>query len=92
MRGYIKSSVTINNKDISKEEEVRGTMRIMVPMILSILAIGIAFLNPRYALVIYIVIIFFNLSSRSTHFLYSLFYNEHDHPTDHDDMSKLEGM
>ncbi len=69
MRSYIFHSKHIQNVEIDSEEILRGTIRMMVPVVFAILAIPLCFINKEFSLALLTLAILFNFSHYSTHFL-----------------------
>lgn len=72
MRLYVKNSEAIENSEISKYEENHAKARILVPVICALIAIGISFYSNQASLVFLTLGILFNLSRRSTRFMFSI--------------------
>ncbi len=68
MRNYVLKSPHIENTEVSKEEILRGTIRIMVPIISAFIAIPLSFYNKELALAILTLAILFNFSHTSSQF------------------------
>ena len=66
MRLYAWKSVTIKNRRMKKLEITHAHMRIFIPILFSIIAIPVAYINTGVALGILTVAIIFNLLKRST--------------------------
>ena len=66
MRLYAWKSHNIKNKRITKIEQIHSHIRIFIPIIFSVFAIPVAFINTNIALTILTVAIIFNLLKRST--------------------------
>ncbi|MDQ5883478.1 MAG: potassium channel family protein [Patescibacteria group bacterium] len=66
MRFYAWKSHSIKNKRIKKIEQIHSHIRIFIPIIFSVFAIPVAFINTNIALTILTVAIIFNLLKRST--------------------------
>ncbi|MEZ4113974.1 MAG: TMEM175 family protein [Candidatus Paceibacterota bacterium] len=66
MRLYAWKSHSIKNKRITKTEQVHSHIRIFIPIIFSVLAIPVSFINTDIALGILTIAIIFNLLKRST--------------------------
>ncbi|OGN22869.1 MAG: hypothetical protein A2915_01130 [Candidatus Yanofskybacteria bacterium RIFCSPLOWO2_01_FULL_41_34] len=72
MRLYVKKSETVENNDISKYEENHAQARILVPVFCALIAIFISFYSTQTSLVFLTLGILFNLSRRSTRFIFSI--------------------
>jgi uncharacterized membrane protein len=72
MRRYIKKSDSIENSEVSKYEENHSRARILVPIFCAISAIFISFYSIQASLVFLTLGILFNLSRRSTRFMFSI--------------------
>lgn len=68
MRTYAWKSKAMLNKKITNLEHRHAHMRILVPILFSVLAILVSYLNTEIALLILTVAIMFNLTKRSTKF------------------------
>ena len=66
MREYVLSSGHLNHAFVTKFEKRRGAIRIVVPMICAVAAIGVCFYSTWIAFVLLTFAIVFNLLSRST--------------------------
>ncbi|HEV7702363.1 MAG TPA: TMEM175 family protein [Candidatus Paceibacterota bacterium] len=66
MRSYVFNSEHIKNIEVSREEIRHGTIRIFVPVIFAVLAIGLAFLNKNLSLGLFTLAVLFNFSHIST--------------------------
>ena len=65
MRDYIIKSKYIENSEISERDLRHSTLRLAVPIICSVLAILISFINPTLSLALYTFAIIFNLLPQS---------------------------
>lgn len=72
MRIYIKKSENIENGEVSKYEENHAKARILVPVICAAIAICISFYSIQISLIFLTLGILFNLSRRSTRFIFSI--------------------
>ncbi len=66
MRSYVLYSEHIKNPEITKREIRGSTIRTLVPVVFSIIAIPISFVSIKLSLTIFTLIVIFNLSSYST--------------------------
>ena len=66
MRNYVFYSPHIKNPEITKHEIYGSTLRILTPVIASVLAIYISLFNTTLSLTIFTLAVIFNLSSLST--------------------------
>lgn len=66
MRDYVIKSKYIENTEISTKDLHHGTLRLAVPIICSLLAILISFINTTLSLALYTFAIIFNLLPQST--------------------------
>ncbi len=72
MRLYIRDSKNIDNIEVGHDSEVRGMMRIVMPAVMAVGAIGLSFINTNFSLLLFLIAIFFNLSDSSP-FVYKAF-------------------
>jgi uncharacterized membrane protein len=75
MREYIIGSPTIRNAEMDPVQLRHSTLRILVPVYTALIAVLISFWNVHLSLLLFTLVIIFNLSSRSTTFLSKLFPN-----------------
>ncbi|MEZ4211162.1 MAG: TMEM175 family protein [Candidatus Paceibacterota bacterium] len=80
MRLYAWKSRTIKNKRITKVEQRHAHIRIFIPIVFSLLAIPVAFINTKIALSILTIAIIFNLLKRSTRIICEFLEIEHPEP------------
>lgn len=73
MRGYVFHSAHIKNAEVSHEEMVRGTVRILVPILSALIAIPLSFFHRELALTLLTLAILFNFSHTSTRLFVKLF-------------------
>lgn len=73
MRLYIRNATNIETIDIDHDTEIRGMMRIIMPMLMACAAIVLSFVNTYYSLALFSIAIFFNLSDSSAKHLVSIF-------------------
>lgn len=73
MRLYIRNATNIETIDIDHDTEIRGMMRIIMPMLMACAAIILSFVNTYYSLALFSIAIFFNLSDSSAKHLITLF-------------------
>ncbi len=66
MREYAHNSKEIKNKKLTEVERRHAHMRIAIPIIFSIMAIPLSFINTDFALAVLTIAILFNLLKRST--------------------------
>lgn len=66
MRRYVLYSEHIKNPEITRHEIVGSTVRTLVPVFFALVAIGLAFVNVKFSLVVFTLAVLFNLSSTST--------------------------
>jgi hypothetical protein len=66
MRQYIIGSPTIRNTEMDPVQLQHSTLRILVPVYTALIAVMISFWNVHVSLLLFTLVIFFNLSSRST--------------------------
>lgn len=69
MREYAHYSKEIKNKKTTSMEERHAHMRIAIPIVFSLVAIPLSFINTDFALSVLTIAIIFNLFKRSTHAL-----------------------
>ncbi|MFZ2205652.1 MAG: TMEM175 family protein [Minisyncoccia bacterium] len=72
MRDYIFHSEHIKNIEVSHDEIIRGTIRMLVPVFSALIAIPLCFFYKQAALALLAISILFNFSHYSTHFLVKL--------------------
>lgn len=73
MREYIIASPTIRNMEMDPVQLQHSTLRILVPVFTALTAVIISFFNVHASLLLFMLVIFFNLSSRSTTLLSKVF-------------------
>jgi uncharacterized membrane protein len=73
MRGYVFRSAHIKNAEVSHDEMVRGTIRILVPILSALIAIPLSFFHRELALTLLTLAILFNFSHTSTLLFMKLF-------------------
>ncbi|MCR4274838.1 MAG: TMEM175 family protein [Candidatus Campbellbacteria bacterium] len=73
MRQYIISSPTIRNMEMDPVQLQHSTLRILVPVYMSCIAILVSFLNVHVSLFLFMFVILFNLSGHSTTLLTKVF-------------------
>ena len=79
MREYAIKSTTIENMPFTKIENEHANMHIWFPVIASIIAVLVSFYSIYVALLFFTLAILFNLSDRSTRYIFSvinIFYKE----------------
>jgi uncharacterized membrane protein len=69
MRDYVIHSEHVENQPFTKTENEHANMRILFPVCIAIIAIGVSFFNKEIALVFFTFGILFNLSRRSTRYM-----------------------
>lgn len=72
MRRYIIKSSSIENTPFTDVENKHAYVRILLPVVIAIIAIFVAFFDKKIALVFFTVAILFNLSSKSTSYMFYL--------------------
>lgn len=72
MRQYVIRSSSIENAPFTKTENEHANMRILLPVGAAIIAIVVSFFHKDFALLFFTVAILFNLSHRSTRYIYSV--------------------
>lgn len=70
MRHYIIKSSSIENTPFTDIENQHAYVRILVPVIIAIISIAVSFYDKQIALVFLTVAILFNLSRRSTRYMF----------------------
>lgn len=70
MRRYVIKSSEIENTPFTKTENEHANMRILLPVVIAIIAIIVSFFHKEIALVFFTIAILFNLSRRSTRYLF----------------------
>lgn len=76
LRRYIKTSQSIDNAPITKAEDRRGNIRVLMPVVLALVAITISFWNTNASFIIFTIAIGLNLfptSARLINWLLNLF-------------------
>ncbi len=72
MRRYVIRSSAIENTPFTKTENEHANMRILLPVVVAIIAVGVSFWQKNTALVFFTIAILFNLSSSSTRLMFSI--------------------
>lgn len=72
MRHYVIKSTSIENTPFTDIENQHAYVRILLPVVIAIIAILVSFFDKSTALVFFTVAILFNLSGRSTRYMFSL--------------------
>lgn len=72
MRQYVIKSPSIRNKPFTKTENAHANARIFLPVLAAMIAIGVSFFHKEIALVFFTLAILFNLSRRSTRYLFGV--------------------
>jgi phosphatidylserine synthase len=72
MRQYVIQSNFIHNMPFTRTENEHATMRILLPVVVAIIAIIVSFYNKEVALAFFTLAILFNLSRRSTRYLFKI--------------------
>lgn len=75
MRQYAIKSNTIENMPFTEIENTHANMHILLPIVASIIAIFISFINTKIAIVLFTLAILFNLSTNGAKYVCSLIYN-----------------
>ncbi len=70
MRRYVIKSADIENTPFTKTENEHANMRILLPIFIAVIAIIVSFFSTKVALVFFTLAILFNLSHRSTRYLF----------------------
>ena len=70
MRRYVIKSSEIENTPFTKTENEHANMRILLPVVVAIVAIAVSFFHKEIALVFFTIAIVFNLSRRSTRYMF----------------------
>jgi uncharacterized membrane protein len=73
MRRYVLFSDFIKNPAISHHEILGSTIRTLAPVVFSVIAIALSFVNVQYSLVVFTLAVLFNLSSTSTRMFEKIF-------------------
>jgi uncharacterized membrane protein len=73
MRQYIIASPTIRNMEMDGVQLQHSTLRILVPVYTSCIAILVSFFNVYISMLLFMLVILFNLSGHSTSLLTKLF-------------------
>jgi uncharacterized membrane protein len=72
MRQHVIKSDEIKNTPFTKIENAHANVRLLLPVVIAIIAIGVSFVHKNIALSFFTIAILFNLSSRSTRYMFSL--------------------
>ncbi|MES2930208.1 MAG: TMEM175 family protein [Patescibacteria group bacterium] len=70
MRRYVIRSHEVENIPFTRTENQHANMRILLPVVIAIIAIGVSFFNTSLALLFFTIAILFNLSRRSTRYMF----------------------
>jgi uncharacterized membrane protein len=70
MRSYAVKAQTIENTPFTKTENEHAKMHILFPIICAVLAILVAFISTKLALILFTLGILFNLTSKSTRYIF----------------------
>jgi uncharacterized membrane protein len=70
MRRYVIYSHEIENMPFTKIENEHANMRILLPVIIAVIAIAVSFFHTNLALIFFTIAILFNLSRRSTRYMF----------------------
>ncbi|MFT5359687.1 MAG: putative membrane protein [Candidatus Paceibacteria bacterium] len=73
MRVHVRDSDSIESDEIDKREDARGMIRIVMPGLMAMAAIGFSFVNTVLSLIIFGAAIFYNLSSTNSEKLNKFF-------------------
>lgn len=84
MRQHVIKSDDIKNTPFTRIENAHANVRLLLPVVIAIVAILVSFFNKNIALSFFTIAILFNLSSRSTKYMFSLvnmlYHKEKDAP------------
>ncbi len=72
MRRYVIKSASIENAPFTKTENEHANMRILLPVVAAIIAIAVSFFHKEIALIFFTIAIIFNLSRRSTRYMFNI--------------------
>lgn len=72
MRRYVINSEAIENNPFTKIENEHANMRILLPIFIACIAVAVSFINKELALLFFTLAILFNLSRRSTRYLFAI--------------------
>lgn len=70
MRRYVAVSKTIENENVSTEEDQHAYTRILFPVFCALVAVIVSFFNPNLSFFLFTIGILFNLSRRSTRIIF----------------------
>ncbi len=73
MRVHVRDSADIENEPIDKKSDARGMMRIVMPGVMAAVAIGLSFVNIILSLGLFVLAIYFNLSTSNARWLNKFF-------------------
>ncbi len=73
MRRYVIKAHDIKNSPYTKIENAHANVRILLPVVVSILAVGVSFFHKNIAMTFFTLAIIFNLSRRSTRLMFWVF-------------------
>ena len=76
MRRYVLFSPHIHNPEISKHEIRGSTIRTLAPVIFALIAIPLSFIDIKLSIILFTIVLIFNLSSYSTRFFEKLFWTK----------------
>jgi multisubunit Na+/H+ antiporter MnhC subunit len=76
MRHYVFYSPHIKNPEITEHEIFGSTVRILVPVLFSLIAIVVSFYNTTLSLTLFTLAVIFNLFPYSTYLLQKLLGNK----------------
>ena len=76
MRRYVLYSEHIKNPEITKREIHGSTVRTLAPVIISLIAMPLAFYSIKLSLLLFTLAVIFNLSSYSTRLFAKFFFRE----------------
>jgi uncharacterized membrane protein len=69
MRVHVRDSDDIENEKIDKKSDARGMIRIVMPGVMALVAIGLSFVNIMLSLFLFSVAIYFNLATSNARWL-----------------------
>jgi uncharacterized membrane protein len=73
MRRYVFFSEYIKNPAISHHEILGSTIRTLAPVVFSVIAIALSFVNVKFSLIVFTLAVLFNLSSTSSKMFEKIF-------------------
>ncbi len=78
MRQHVIKSEEIKNTPVTKIENAHANVRILLPVVIAFIAIGVSFFDKTIALAFFTIAILFNLSSKSTRYMFAVVDSIHN--------------